>query len=608
MAIKLNQGADAALVTAATRAGLAATPQDYGDALDSAAESYQKSIEASNQIWKDIGTIAGVIGKDMVENAQEFMSYKIKGGALNPDSAKFLVNELEENKKAQREIGIFGGILGNSETRQKKAELKIKQNELFAEIDAAAESINAGAEAVANDLYDHNLDLENGEMINAIIKSNLRDEKTGELMFSLLDSNGNPAMGSDGKQKTMTMKEFNKSIKTNIKDVNNAMGKSLNTLNNSRATAGNKSKDGVYDEQMKQMDLNSMDAMLNTPTDLKRAMRTTFGYSNTSFYDDIKQPSTLSEDLYITLLKATGNEGMLSADGTNTGVLEGVKDLDGDGNISKAELQNAENYTVLSANILNLKDPEVSKAYFKEYTIDKLEKAFEYGYSKREKKGSGEGDKDKTGGHVGSSMAGVGWVPGEKKKEYRGYIDKFADFQGNYGNWVFDKDEGKYYDSDAKEKVFISAYDVAQKEDAAKGDPAEDFFYSPDSKTQVELNEEQAKGLATWDMLNFESDNDAADELNDWFGFGNSSSVKFVPYYGGAWKSGLSGWVMQDDQYDNSIMMVDPVSGEPYTDKSGNIYEFNIDGNQNTLQGVIDSINSNPIISPFVKPRTKPTP
>ena len=77
MAIKLNQGADAALVTAATRAGLAATPKDYGDALDSAAESYQKSIEASNQIWKDLGTIAGVIGKDMVENAQEFMSYKI---------------------------------------------------------------------------------------------------------------------------------------------------------------------------------------------------------------------------------------------------------------------------------------------------------------------------------------------------------------------------------------------------------------------------------------------------------------------------------------------------------------------------------------------------
>ena len=415
MAIKLNQGADAALVTSATRAGLAATPGDYGKTFQSAADSYQKTMDATRKLWEDVGTIAGVIGKDMVENAQEFMSYKIKSSALNPDSAKFFLEELEVNKKAQKDIGILGGILGGSETRQKKMELKLEQKELFAEIDAAAESINTGAEAVANGLYDHDLDLENGEMINAIIKSNLknpttaagntavlsRDEKTGELMFSLLDSNGNPRTGSDGKPKTMTIKEFNKSIKTNIKDVNGTMGKTLNALNNGRATAGNKSIDGVYDEQMKQMDLNSIDAMLNTPTDLKRAMKTTFGYSNTSFYDDIKQPSTLSEDLYTTLLKATGNEGMLSADGTNTGVLENVKDLDGDGNISKAELQNAENYAVLSANILNLKDPEVSKAYFKEYTTDKLEKAFEYGYSKKAPEDGGGGGDDKTSKYGG---------------------------------------------------------------------------------------------------------------------------------------------------------------------------------------------------------------
>ena len=128
-------------------------------------------------------------------------------------------------------------------------------------------------------------------MINAIIKSNLKDkvtkagntavlsrnEKTDELMFSLYDSDGNAVLGFDGKPKTMTMKEFNKNIKTNVKDVNNVVVSNLNTLNNSRATAGNQSRDGVYDEQMKQIDLNSLDAMLNTPTDLKRAMLAKFG-------------------------------------------------------------------------------------------------------------------------------------------------------------------------------------------------------------------------------------------------------------------------------------------------------------------------------------------
>ena len=59
-----------------------------------------------------------------------------------------------------------------------RRELKIKQAELFAEIDMAAESINTGAEAVAAGLFDAELATNDGEMINAIIKSNLKDPFT----------------------------------------------------------------------------------------------------------------------------------------------------------------------------------------------------------------------------------------------------------------------------------------------------------------------------------------------------------------------------------------------------------------------------------------------
>ena len=602
MAIKLNQGADAALVTSATRAGLAATPGDYGKTFQSAADSYQKTMDATRKLWEDVGMIVGVIGKDMVENAQEFMSYKIKGGALNPDSAKFLVEELEANKKAQKDIGILGGILGGSETRQKKMELKLEQKELFAEIDAAAESINAGADAIANELYDHDLDLENGEMINAIIKSNLkdkttaagntavlsRDEKTGELMFSLLDSNGNPSTGSDGKPKTMTIKEFNKSIKTNIKDVNGTMGKTLNALNNGRATAGNKSIDGVYDEQMKQMDLNSIDAMLNTPTDLKRAMKTTFGYSNTSFYDDIKQPSTLSEDLYTTLLKATGNEGMLSADGTNTGVLENVKDLDGDGNISKAELQNAENYAVLSANILNLKDPEVSKAYFKEYTTDKLEKAFEYGYSKKAPEDGGGGDKtSKYGGWGRDSWntkgtkdekgAYVTWRDAESR---RNDLDNFRDVGGVHGYYTWDDKKELYIRDDNEE---FSMYQVADMEGLIKtGESAKNFNIA----TKVEQNLDQQRentGLATSTTMKTGGDDAVSTALNKQFDLTDRRQrYLFVPYSRDLEsEAGLS--VYDPDISDNILTddvtlvdptnsyrpLIDPKTKKPYRFKTG---------------------------------------
>ena len=330
-------------------------------------------------------------------------------------------------------------------------------------------------------------------------------------------------------------------------------------------------------------------------------MHANFGDDGTSFKDELTNASSLSANLWASLQNSipTNDKGQL----TQTGVLANVKDTDGVEGISQADI-NAD-WTAFQASILS-GQTDVSREKFIDWAANKTESAYKFGAKQYNKKnlGNNEGDDDNTGGHVGSSMPGVGWVPGEKKQEYRGYIDKFANFQGNYGNWVFDKDEGKYYDSDAKEKVFISAYDVAQKEDAAKGDPAEDFFYSPDSKTQVELNEEQAKGLATWDMLNFENDDNAAAELNDWFGFGSNSSVQFVPY--ARWHQ--RGVGIKDAWATNDIMIINPVSGKPYKDENDDVYRFSIDGDQNALQNVIDSINSNPIINPFVKPRTKPTP
>ena len=394
MAINLNPGADATLVTAATRAGLATAPADYSKTFESVVRSYEKTMEAQAEMWKDIGKVVGVVGADMVANANEFLDYRIKGGGLNPESAKFLIEELDAIKQAQKDLGPLSGIFGSKETRQKRRELKIKQAELFAEIDMAAESINTGAEAVAAGLFDAELATNDGEMINAIIKSNLkdpfteagnqavlsRDEKTDELIFSILDRNGNPVVSeATGEPMTMTIKEFNKSIATNVKDTKNITGTALNSANDQWAKMGNDSRDGVYDPQMKQMALNQLDNMLNTDTDLKRAMLAKFGYSNTSFHDDIKNPSSFSEDLYVTLVKTIGKtkDGQVKIEG----VLEGIADTDDKEGLSQKEIN--DNYSILSANILGLKDPEASKAYFKEYTAKKLEEAFIYGHSKK---------------------------------------------------------------------------------------------------------------------------------------------------------------------------------------------------------------------------------
>mgnify|MGYP003132455519 CR=1 FL=1 len=393
MASKLNPGADATLVSAAYRAGMATAPADYSDAFENVARGYEKTMQAQSKLWKNIADIGAVVGADLMQTANEFMDYRIAGAALNPDSAQFLVAELDAIKQAQKDLGLFGGILGNSETRQKKRELKIKQAELFAEIDMAAASINAGAEAVAGGLYDSNLDSEATEMVTAIIKSNLkdkvtiagntavlsRDEKTGELMFTLM-RDGKPATGSDGKPKTMTIKEFNKTISMNVDD-KGAMQGLLNQLNDNEAKAGNQSSNGVYDPERKQMALNQLDAAFKTPTDIRRGMLTKFGYSNTSFAEDVRNPSVFSAEIYGSLLRATGGGEELALGG----ITEGIEDTDNSGGISQDEIAN--NYIRFAANILSAKDPEASKAFLKEYTVKKLEDAYKYGYGEKPKSG-----------------------------------------------------------------------------------------------------------------------------------------------------------------------------------------------------------------------------
>ena len=390
MAINLNPGADATLVTAAARAGLAAVPADYSKTFESVANSYEKTMEAQAEMWKDIGSVVSVIGADMVANAQEWNNYKEVG----EKNATYLVDELEANKQAQKELGLLPSILGDKETRDEKRRLKSRQRELFAEIDFVAKSLDDGAEAVAAGLFDENLAPQDAEIINAIIKSNLkdkitesgyqtvlsRDEKTDQLIFNLLDRDGNPVTSdATGNNLTMTMKEFNKSIATNVKDTKNVIGNAMGTIENDIVTAGQTSKSDVIDEQTIQLSLNRLDGLLQTDTDVRRAMLAKYGIHGTSFADDIKTKTMVSEEIYASLVRTIGVEksGQVKAEDT----LEGIADTDGILGLSQEEINNA--YGTYSTNILGMKDPEVSKAVFKASYADRMRKAHIYGYSRR---------------------------------------------------------------------------------------------------------------------------------------------------------------------------------------------------------------------------------
>ena len=156
MATNANPGADATLVNVAYQAAMANTPADYSGQFERAAESYGRTMEASGEMWSNIAKIGAQIGGEMIANANALAAQSAKGAGLNPEDADMFTKELYEIKDAQKELGpaFLGGVFDDRETRQDRQELKIQQQEKFAEIDAAVESIRLGTETVGAGLFD----------------------------------------------------------------------------------------------------------------------------------------------------------------------------------------------------------------------------------------------------------------------------------------------------------------------------------------------------------------------------------------------------------------------------------------------------------------------
>jgi len=588
MATNLNPGADATLVSAAYRAAVADTPGDYSRTLERAADSYEKTMEASSDMWGKVAQVGAAIGGEMMKNAQELTDMVAKGATLNPTDTEMFTDEIYGIKDELNALGTFNGQFGDRETRKTRAGLKIKQQELFAEIDNAVANLKVGADAVAAGTFDFDLaGLKDKEKINAIIKSNLKNNVTDnkniaklsrdendELIYTLYDNaTGQPTM-VDGEPQTMTLKQFNESIATNVKD-GGAMLSAFDKFTEQESNAGNGALNGTYDPERKQMTLNKLDTLLgDKPVNLKRAMRTPIGYSNTSFYDDLTSQSALSAGLYSTLVGVTGDgSGELIGK-----VVDGIEDIDNSGGISAEEIRNSGNYNVLVGNITGLKDAKVSKEFFKEYAVKQMEEAYKYGHRKKAPVPNSFTTDDKdveyggwgrdswtTKGTKDQAGAYITWRDAESR---RNDLSTFRDVGGKHGYYTWNKDLGKngmYVDERGDE---FTMYTVADREGLIKtGEGKGDFNPTRNAAANKE-GENLNKGLASPSMLQStgsmgSQDNAAANELNNTFKFtsAKNSDYFFVPY------SDVYGEIVgADNVFSNDIMLIDGSTGKPIRD------------------------------------------
>ena len=644
MASKLNPGADATLVNAAYRAALANTPKDYSGALESVARGYEKTMQSSAEMWKDIATVGSAIGADMIKTSNEFAAAAAKGAALDSDSATFFYDEIDALKDEFKELGLLPGIFGDRDTKRKRAELRLKQAELFAEIDNAANSIAQGAAAISAGTYDHSLNMRDSDMINAIIKSNLknkitdqdnyaklsRDEETGELMYTLYKKDGSLAtLVPGGPAQTMTMTQFNEAIAKNKKD-GGAMLNSLNTRIDNHYNNGLKSTDGVYDDKMRAADINFIEALLgDDPINLKRAMQTRFGYSETSFYDDITSgQNEYSAELFSTLLSVTGGGNVLKGK-----ITEGMVDTDGEEGISAQEAMDSNNYKILTGNILGLKDAKVSKEFFKQYAVKNYQDSFEYGYSKKPPVEGGDNENNLTG-FLNTKKS----VYSNTRKSYFRYNDAKAlydaiktasegkDSEENIDGilYKYDSKNNNWYAGEGEDRVdygdiekFIKNWGmndpdfidlIPQAEVSTDGKPI------PVDAAQLEAKKKIYKKIFDKIAIADIDDDAAADDLNALLDLDKASSkLKFMPYSLTATESALrtgaggTGFFSADAAGTDDLMLYNPRTGEVVKDSNGNrirfetgenIKELSEDGSSAQIEKIINTLIEQGIIIP----------
>mgnify|MGYP003110896749 FL=1 len=398
MAIKLTQGADAQIVTAATRAGLANTPKDYSNTFQNVVNSYEASMEASAEVWKEIGKLGTGIGMQLKQNAAEWNSTIEK--IYDAGGTDALVDDVYDLRDELKSLGPFGGQFGDKETRKKRMQILSKRNKLFAEIDGWGEVLDQAALAAENGGLDERFfgsDLNNVEFVNAIIASNTnnkitdagnyarvsRDPKTNNLIYTLYKQDGTEVKDNDGNPLTMSLAGFKKIIADAATDTNGVYSKAFNDLftgaENAGATYG-----GEYDEYQSGKIRTALSNITRNPNEIRRGMRTTFGHTNTSFYDAItkggNETAKYWSQMMETMTKSEGNKSELKAQG----VLTGIKDTDNSGGISQDEV-NAQ-WLTFQTNLLSGEN-EFSKNAFIDFVDNQMKDAYEFG-ARQKNKGS----------------------------------------------------------------------------------------------------------------------------------------------------------------------------------------------------------------------------
>ena len=121
MAINLNPGADATLVTAATRAGMAKQLPDYSRTFENVARNYATTMQATTNMWSNIAKVGAAIGDSINKFSEGPQKSQTAEDLLTLPAAQSLKNALEESQAAIAKTFFPGG---NKENRAEAVKVR----------------------------------------------------------------------------------------------------------------------------------------------------------------------------------------------------------------------------------------------------------------------------------------------------------------------------------------------------------------------------------------------------------------------------------------------------------------------------------------------------
>jgi len=441
MAINLNPGADASIVTAATRSGLASGPGDYSKQFESIAQSYAETMKSNVDMWKTIMDSTLALSANSIQKAGERHRIKVdmrnmpNGEALEEQYKQFK-SDLRETWGLSKEVegpqpeGSTEGEAGwmitpdesddptvaqgpvevkkvrnnplSQENRDKRAQIYKERDAFYAEVVSTGAGLKVINEIQASGDFDakatgaHGIELAEAFAASQTTGEHTKngnyfesawDPKKKRIIHTLMnDGTGGggipkgPVKDEDGKVRTYTTEQIQGVLVPKDPNLEPTYTKIFNAaeINGKRLGTG-------WDEYQANKAKKSIEPLVETSEGLHRSIHATFGHLDKSFHEEFTSISELSAKEYAKLANVLpkDEQGNLMP----TGVLRGVDGMaDGTPGIQQSDFSNTENQNRISLAMFDKGDKYYSEQNLKDTFVGwiagmdgKLAKAHNYG-------------------------------------------------------------------------------------------------------------------------------------------------------------------------------------------------------------------------------------